>query len=108
MDVAQRWSRTGREWHSSADELTRGAQAMLPTPGFHHMHVNSTDPDAAIDWYVKQFPSTSKGEWAGHKALKSPNDVLVLFTKVDAPPPTLVNSTSTSFGDLSAARRSSC
>jgi hypothetical protein len=60
---------------------------MLPTPGFHHMHVNSTDPDAAIDWYVRQFPSTSKGEWAGHKALKSPNDVLVLFTKVDMPPP---------------------
>src|SRR5262245_33404829 len=61
---------------------------MLPAPGFHHMHVNSIDPDAAIDWYTRQFPSTSKGEWGGHKALKSPNDVLVLFTKVDAPPPT--------------------
>ena len=22
---------------------------MLPTPGFHHLHLNSVDPDAAID-----------------------------------------------------------
>ena len=59
---------------------------MLPTPGFHHLHLNSVDPDAAIDWYVRQFPSTHKTEWAGHKALKSPNDVLILFDKVDRPP----------------------
>ena len=71
---------------------------MLPTPGFHHMHVNSTDPDTAIDWYVRQFPSTSKGEWAGHKALKSPNDVLVLFTKVATSPPTLPQSAIWHFG----------
>ena len=23
---------------------------MLPTPGFHHLHLNSVDPDAAIDY----------------------------------------------------------
>jgi catechol 2,3-dioxygenase-like lactoylglutathione lyase family enzyme len=59
---------------------------MLPTPGFHHLHLNSVDPDAAIDWYVRQFPSTKKGEWGGHKALKSPNNVLILFDKVDRSP----------------------
>ena len=32
---------------------------MLNKPGFHHLHLNSVDPDAAIDFYVRQFPSTS-------------------------------------------------
>ena len=59
---------------------------MLPTPKFHHLHLNSTDPDTAIDFYTRQFPSTSKGSWGGFPALKSPNDVMVLFTKVDTPP----------------------
>jgi catechol 2,3-dioxygenase-like lactoylglutathione lyase family enzyme len=59
---------------------------MLPTPGFHHMHLNSVDPDAAIDWYVRQFPSGSKGEWAGIPALLAPNNVMVLFNKVTTPP----------------------
>jgi catechol 2,3-dioxygenase-like lactoylglutathione lyase family enzyme len=59
---------------------------MLLTPKFHHLHLNSTDPDTALDFYTRQFPSTSKGSWGGFPALKSPNDVMVLFTKVDTPP----------------------
>jgi catechol 2,3-dioxygenase-like lactoylglutathione lyase family enzyme len=59
---------------------------MLPTPGFHHLHLNSVDPDAAIDWYVRQFPSGSKGEWAGVPALLAPNNVMVLFNKVATSP----------------------
>lgn len=62
--------------------------SQLPTPAFHHLHLNSINPDAAIDFYTKQFPSTSKGTFAGQPALKSPTDVWVLFTKVDTPPPT--------------------
>lgn len=59
---------------------------MLPTPKFHHLRLNSIDPEAAIDWYVRQFPSCAKGEWAGLPALLSPNHVMVLFNKVAAPP----------------------
>ena len=59
---------------------------MLPTPGFHHLHLNSVDPEAAIDWYTRQFPSTRRTEWAGHPALQSPNNVLLLFNRVAAPP----------------------
>jgi len=33
---------------------------MLSVPGFHHLHLNSTDPDAAIAFYTSQFPSTMK------------------------------------------------
>src|SRR5207248_5764637 len=68
--------------------LRGGTVAMLGTPGFHHLHLNSVDPQAAIDFYTRQFPSTRKGEWGGYPALHSPNDVLILFDKVDPPPPT--------------------
>jgi catechol 2,3-dioxygenase-like lactoylglutathione lyase family enzyme len=59
---------------------------MLQTPGFHHLHLNSVDPDAAIDFYVRHFPSTSKTSWNGFPALKSPTNVLILFSQVAAPP----------------------
>ena len=71
---------------------------MLPTPGFHHLHLNSVDPDAAIDWYARQFASTSKADWGGHKALKCDNNVLILFDKVDKPAPQLPQSAIWHFG----------
>jgi len=71
---------------------------MLPTPGFHHLHLNSVDPGAAIDFYVRQFPGTSKGEWGGCPALLSPNNCMILFDKVSAPPPTLPQSAIWHFG----------
>src|ERR1051325_5041545 len=58
----------------------------LGTPGFHHLHLNSTNPEAAIGFYARQFPSTSKTTFAGAVALKSPNNVLVVFTRVDRAP----------------------
>jgi catechol 2,3-dioxygenase-like lactoylglutathione lyase family enzyme len=61
---------------------------MLSPPGFHHLHLNSVDPDAAIDFYTRQFPSTRRTSFAGVPALASPNNVLVLFSKVATPPPT--------------------
>jgi catechol 2,3-dioxygenase-like lactoylglutathione lyase family enzyme len=61
---------------------------MLTAPGFHHLHLNSVDPDAAIDFYTRRFPTTSKASWGGQPALASPNDVLVLFSRVAAAPPT--------------------
>jgi hypothetical protein len=59
----------------------------LPAPGFHHLHLNSVNPEAAIEFYTRQFPSTSKATFAGLPALKAGN-VYVLFTKVSSPPPT--------------------
>ncbi|HEY7491565.1 MAG TPA: VOC family protein [Candidatus Tectomicrobia bacterium] len=61
---------------------------MLPTPGFHHLHLNSVDPDAAIDFYLRQFPTSSKASWGGMPALKAPNNVLILFSKVATAPAT--------------------
>ena len=64
------------------------AQALLPAPEFHHLHLNSVNPEAAIDFYTRQFPTTSKDTFAGQPALKSPTDVLILFTRVATPPAT--------------------
>ena len=61
---------------------------MLPAPGFHHLHLNSTDPEAALDFYTRRFPTTSRTSWCGIPALHSPTNVLILFTKVDVPPKT--------------------
>jgi catechol 2,3-dioxygenase-like lactoylglutathione lyase family enzyme len=71
---------------------------MLATPGFHHLHLNSVDPDRAIAFYTRQFPSTAKSSWGGFAALASPNDVLVLFSKVAEPPPSLPQSAIWHFG----------
>jgi len=59
----------------------------LPAPGFHHLHLNSVDPDAAIEFYTRQFPSTERASYAGAPSLKS-GKVWVLFNKVKTPPPT--------------------
>jgi len=59
---------------------------VLAPPGFHHLHLNSLDPEAAIDFYVRHFPRSRKTSWAGLPALAAPNGVLVLFTRVAAPP----------------------
>ena len=71
---------------------------MLQAPGFHHLHLNSIDPDAAVDFYTKQFPTTASASWGGLPALTSPNNVLVLFTKVAAAPPTLPQTAIWHFG----------
>src|ERR1700730_2864735 len=65
---------------------TKSPADALPAPGFHHLHLNSMNPDAAIEFNMRQFPSTTKTTIAGFPALKA-GKVYVLFTKVGAPPP---------------------
>ena len=71
---------------------------MLDRPKFHHLHLNSLDPDAAIDFYARQFPSTSRTTWGGQPALASPNDVLILFDAVATPPPSAPDTAIWHFG----------
>jgi catechol 2,3-dioxygenase-like lactoylglutathione lyase family enzyme len=68
------------------ESRTRAQAGILPAPGFHHLHLNATNPGAAIDFYALQFPSTSKTTFAGKPALRSPNNVLVLFDNVSRAP----------------------
>ena len=71
---------------------------MLTPPGFHHLHLNSVDPGTALDFYVRHFPRSRKTAWAGLPALAAPNNVLVLFTRVAAPPVTTPQSAFWHFG----------
>ena len=71
---------------------------MLPPPGFHHLHLNSVDPDAAIEFYLRQFPASAKARWGGLPAFTAPNNVLVLFTRVATAPVTSPQSAIWHFG----------
>ncbi len=71
---------------------------MVDTPRFHHLHLNSVDPDAAIDFYVRQFASTARTTWGGLAALASPNDVLLLFDRASTRPPTAPDTAIWHFG----------
>lgn len=61
---------------------------MLEAPGFHHLHLNSTAPTEAAEFYAGRFANVRTTTWGGMPAIWSPTNVLVLFENVDAPPPT--------------------
>lgn len=60
------------------------ASAASP-PAIHHLHLNSTDPHAAITWYLRVWPEARRGRLAGHPAFLA--DMPLLFNRVDLPPP---------------------
>ena len=37
-------------------------QASMRPPLFHHFHLNSVDPEAALTFYTAQFPDDVEGE----------------------------------------------
>ena len=53
---------------------------MLATPTFHHLHLNSTDPQRAVDFYLAQFATSKKATWQGLPAVAAPNDVLLVMS----------------------------
>jgi catechol 2,3-dioxygenase-like lactoylglutathione lyase family enzyme len=55
--------------------------APLPTPGFHHLHLNSPNPEAEIAFYSKFFTSSKPDTFDGKPALKALN-VWLLYNKV--------------------------
>src|SRR5262244_2964278 len=75
--------------------LSSGRPAYMQQPAapaasathFHHVHLNSMNPAAATDYYIKAFPTSTKTSFGGFDGLKTAN-VSVLFTKVNTPPPT--------------------
>jgi len=54
-------------------------------PVLHHVGLNSVDPDRAIEWYLKVWPSAKRTTVAGFPAIEA--EMLVVFNKVDRPPP---------------------
>ena len=62
-----------------------------PKAHFHHIHLNSTDPAAAIRFYTGKF-DCEKGKFAGQIDAVRTQQSWILFTKVkDAPPSDIVS-----------------
>src|SRR6476661_3796169 len=66
---------------------TQESPAAIPAPHFHHLHLNSVNPAAAIDYYLKAIPGTTKATLGGFDGVKT-NNIYLLFTKVNTPPAT--------------------
>jgi catechol 2,3-dioxygenase-like lactoylglutathione lyase family enzyme len=61
------------------------AQSAPPSmPRLHHVGLNTVDPEKAIAWYLKVWPSATRTTVAGYPAVQA--DMLILFNKVDRPP----------------------
>jgi hypothetical protein len=59
----------------------------LPRRHFHHIHMKSPNPSAAIAEFLAVYPASTKVTIAGFDGIRSANNVTMLFTKVNAPPP---------------------
>ena len=66
---------------------TEQPSAGLPIPGFHHLHMNSSNPSRAIDDFLKVYPASTRVALGGFEGIKSANGVTLLFTRVNTPPP---------------------
>lgn len=55
-------------------------------PRLHHVGLNSVDPERAIEWYLKIWPGAERTVVAGQPAVDG-EGMLLLFNKVDRPPP---------------------
>ncbi|HZM91115.1 MAG TPA: VOC family protein [Blastocatellia bacterium] len=64
---------------------------------FHHLHLNATDPAAAINFYTSKFDS-EKGKFAGLLDGVWAQKSWMLFAKVSSPPPSELTSAIWHFG----------
>src|SRR5271157_3943547 len=68
-----------------------------PLAHFHHLHLNTTDPQAAIAFYTSKF-DCEKGKFGGALDAVWAQKSWILFTKVEQPPPSEVVSALYHFG----------
>ena len=88
-------------WSTVADEIQEA-----PAPiAFHHVHLNSVDPQAAIKFYTKTFDVTKPVTLAGLDGVQS-EKMYLLFDKVAKPPATTPDSAIWHFGWGSTAMES--
>ncbi len=78
--------------------LALAGQAPPPAIRFHHVHLNSVNPAAAAEYYTKVFTTSVKTTFNGEVAVRTVNGPLLLFTKVNTPPPTQPQSAIWHFG----------
>jgi catechol 2,3-dioxygenase-like lactoylglutathione lyase family enzyme len=72
-------------------------QITMPAAHFHHLHLNTPDPKAAIDFYTSKF-DCERGRFAGGMDAVWAQKSWLLFTKVSSPPPWELTSAIWHFG----------
>jgi catechol 2,3-dioxygenase-like lactoylglutathione lyase family enzyme len=82
---------------ATAFAAPRSDQVTMPAAHFHHLHLNTPDPKAAIDFYTSKF-DCEKGRFAGAMDAVWAQKSWLLFTKVGSPPPWELNSAIWHFG----------
>lgn len=73
------------------------AQETPANISFHHIHLNSINPSAAIDFYTKTFDVTKKASLAGWEGVQS-EQMHLLFKQVSKPPVASLDSAIWHFG----------
>jgi len=77
--------RPSDSFHSDVSTVLAQGPATVEPMHVHHVHLNSLNPKAAAEYYLKPFPaSTTKTNFNGYEAVKTGN-VYLLFTKVNTP-----------------------
>jgi catechol 2,3-dioxygenase-like lactoylglutathione lyase family enzyme len=72
----------------TAQEQSTASEApgwQMPEAHFHHLHLNTTDPRSAVDFYTSKF-DCEKARFAGSMDAVWAQKSWLLFTKVDQPP----------------------
>jgi catechol 2,3-dioxygenase-like lactoylglutathione lyase family enzyme len=68
----------------SAAQPATAATAAASMPALHHVGLNSVDPERAIAWYLRVWPTAKRTTVAGVPAIAA--DMFVMFHRVDRPP----------------------
>lgn len=93
-------------WIAVACMATGAFGQTVPNAHFHHLHLNATDPAAAIEFYTTKFDA-EKGRFAGIMDAVWTQKSWILFNKVSTPPKSDITSTLWHFGwgaeDMKAA-----
>jgi len=63
----------------------QSAASPLPMPTFHHIHINSVNPDAALAWYSQFWPRGERTTFGGFPAFH--DEIYLLYTKVPSQAP---------------------
>lgn len=72
--------------HAQTPAASPASPSSTQVAHFHHVHLNTTDPAAAVDFYTSKFKAR-KEKFAGLLDAVWTGDSWLLFTKVSAPPP---------------------
>ena len=74
---------------SSSGAGSAGAEGAAPAfspPSFHHIHVNSTDPERSLDWWSTLWPAGERTTVEGLPAFAA-DGVALVYTEVESPAP---------------------